>query len=51
VKNTLAYLLPPSVTKKKKFPNIDVQTFKTILNVLLTIGNFLNGSQCKGFQV
>ena len=26
-------------------------TFKTILNVLLTIGNFLNGSQCKGFQL
>lgn len=26
-------------------------TFKTILSVLLTIGNFLNGSQCKGFQL
>ena len=26
-------------------------TFKAILSVLLTIGNFLNGSQCKGFQL
>jgi hypothetical protein len=26
-------------------------TFKTILSVLLTIGNFLNGSHCKGFQL
>lgn len=26
-------------------------TFKTILKILLTIGNFLNGSQCKGFQL
>ena len=26
-------------------------TFKTILNVLLTFGNFLNGSACKGFQL
>lgn len=26
-------------------------TFKTILNVLLTVGNFLNGSTCKGFQL
>ena len=26
-------------------------TFKTILNVLLTFGNFLNGSTCKGFQL
>merc|ERR1712223_1463444 len=26
-------------------------TFKTIMNVLLTFGNFLNGSTCKGFQL
>eukprot|EP00090_Calanus_glacialis_P046943 TRINITY_DN9471_c0_g1_i2.p1 TRINITY_DN9471_c0_g1~~TRINITY_DN9471_c0_g1_i2.p1 ORF type:complete len:1990 (-),score=532.71 TRINITY_DN9471_c0_g1_i2:402-6158(-) len=26
-------------------------TFKTILNVTLTIGNFLNGSSSKGFQI
>merc|ERR1719367_34891 len=26
-------------------------TFKTILNVLLTLGNFLNGTACKGFQL
>ncbi len=26
-------------------------TFKTILSVLLTVGNFLNSSQCKGFQL
>ena len=26
-------------------------TFKAVLNVLLTIGNFLNGSECKGFQL
>ena len=26
-------------------------TFKTILNVLLTFGNFLNGTACKGFQL
>merc|ERR1712051_554970 len=26
-------------------------TFKTILNVLLTFGNFLNGSSCRGFQL
>ena len=26
-------------------------TFKTIMNVLLTFGNFLNGSSCKGFQL
>ena len=26
-------------------------TFKTILSVLLTIGNFLNGTSCKGFQL
>jgi hypothetical protein len=26
-------------------------TFKTILSVLLTVGNFLNSSKCKGFQL
>ena len=26
-------------------------TFKTMLNILLTTGNFLNGSECKGFQL
>ena len=26
-------------------------TFKTILNVLLTFGNFLNGSACKGINI
>ena len=26
-------------------------TFKAVLNVLLTIGNFLNASECKGFQL
>ena len=26
-------------------------TFKTILNVLLTFGNFLNGSSCRGFHL
>ena len=26
-------------------------TFRTVLNVLLTIGNFLNGSECRGFQL
>ena len=26
-------------------------TFKVVLNVLLTIGNFLNASECKGFQL
>ena len=27
------------------------QTFKTVMNVLLTIGNFLNGSECVGFHL
>ena len=27
------------------------QTFKYILSVLLAVGNYLNGSQCKGFQL
>ena len=27
------------------------KTFKTVMNVLLTIGNFLNSSDCRGFQL
>ena len=27
------------------------QTFKTIMSILLSVGNFLNGSDTKGFQV
>ena len=26
-------------------------TFKTILSVLRSVGNFLNGSECKGFHI
>ena len=26
-------------------------TFSAVLSVLLTVGNYLNGSQCKGFQL
>lgn len=42
----------PIMDLKVGLENIQVNTtFKTILSVLLTIGNFLNSSQSKGFQL